>query len=69
MENITIKKLENYSDVLTIDEVAEILRIGRSTAYGMAKRNEFPGIIRMSTGIIRVLKSEFIKDLEKRMVA
>ena len=34
--------LEQMPDVLTIDEVAKLLRIGRNTAYEMARRNRIP---------------------------
>ncbi|HET6350848.1 MAG TPA: helix-turn-helix domain-containing protein [Coriobacteriia bacterium] len=34
--------LDNAEEVLTISEVAKLLRIGRNTAYRMAKRKTIP---------------------------
>ena len=59
--------MERYPEVLTIKDVMDILRIGRSTVYAMVQRKELKAI-RLSNGIIRVLKSEFIKDVEKHIV-
>jgi len=36
--------LESLPDVLTIPEVARVLRIGRNTAYEAVRRNEIPAI-------------------------
>lgn len=32
--------LENYKDVVTTEELCDILRIGRSSAYGLLHRGE-----------------------------
>ena len=37
----------SITDVLTIDELAELLRIGRSAAYEAVKRGEIPGVRRI----------------------
>ncbi len=34
--------LENYKDVLTVDNLCEILNIGRNTAYKMLQSGEIP---------------------------
>jgi len=36
--------LEKYKDVLTVDELREILRIGRSSAYSLIKTNRIKHI-------------------------
>ncbi len=36
------RKLEDMPDFLTIEEVAEILRIGRNSAYAAAHKGVFP---------------------------
>jgi excisionase family DNA binding protein len=38
-------------DLLTISEAATRLRLGRSTVYGMAQRNELP-VIRFATRVL-----------------
>ena len=54
--------LEEYKDVLTIDDVCHILRIGRNKAYQMLKTGEIPNkkkrhkYIIPKQGVIRYLK-------------
>ncbi len=34
--------LEKYKDVLTINDICEILKIGRNTAYKLLQNNDIP---------------------------
>ncbi|MBO5342210.1 MAG: helix-turn-helix domain-containing protein [Lachnospiraceae bacterium] len=36
--------LINYNDVLTIDEVCEVLRLGKNTVYGLIKDGTLPSM-------------------------
>jgi excisionase family DNA binding protein len=38
-------------DVLTVDELAERLRIGRRAAYEAVRRGEIPGVVRVGRSI------------------
>lgn len=38
------KMLEKYDDVLTVGDVAELLRIGRNAAYNLVKTSEIKSI-------------------------
>lgn len=40
----TVKKIEEYDDVLTVEEVREILKIGRNSVYKMLKNNTIKNI-------------------------
>ena len=37
---------------LTVEEAAELLGIGRSLAYELAQRGEFPGVIRLGRRLV-----------------
>lgn len=52
--------------LLTLEEVAAELRIGRSTAYLMAQRGELP-VCRFGSKLIRVPREEFDRWLAKRV--
>lgn len=47
-------------DFLTLDEVAEILRIGKRTAYELARTGQLGGATKVG-GSWRILTSEFDK--------
>jgi excisionase family DNA binding protein len=55
--------LEKYKDVLTINDICEILKIGKNTAYGLLKSGEIPNrklagkYIIPKIGIIRFIES------------
>jgi excisionase family DNA binding protein len=36
--------LENYRDVLTVKEVAEVLRIGKNAAYSLVRDNKIKSV-------------------------
>ena len=42
-------RLEDLPEILTVDELAQVLRVGRSTAYAIARRLRVPGL-----GVVRV---------------
>lgn len=54
--------LTEYPDVLTVPEVAKILRISRSSAYHLIQCGEIPG--HRTGGNVRVIKSKLIRHLE-----
>ena len=52
------KRFDDYNDILTVDEVAELLQIERKTAYAHVRSGEIPAwrigrSIRISKDIIR----------------
>lgn len=59
MENLTTKNIEDFPPVLTIADIQSILRIGKSAAYELAKRKDFPKLPIAKP--IRIPKSEFLK--------
>jgi excisionase family DNA binding protein len=59
--------IEDLPILLTVDEVAKIMRVGRSNVYEMARRKEIP-VYRVSEGRIRIPRDEFFAWLEKRRV-
>ena len=40
----TVKKLEEYNDALTVEELRTLLRIGRTSAYKMLKDNTIKSV-------------------------
>ncbi len=51
--------INSLPEVLTIKEVMEILRIGKSSAYALARRKDFPKL--PIDKPIRIPKIEFLK--------
>ncbi len=49
-------------EVLTVDEVAALLRVNRKTVYAAVKRGEIPGVRRVG-GTIRVLRNAVVNWL------
>lgn len=39
------------SEVLTVDEVADLLRVDRKTVYEAIRRRELPGVVRVGRAI------------------
>lgn len=54
--------LEKYKDVLTVDDICDILHIGRNLAYDLLQAKEIPNKKVRNKYIIP--KSNFIKYLE-----
>ena len=50
--------------ILTIEEVAGFLRIGRATAYRAARRGELPGCVRLGK-TLRVSRDRLLAWLEQ----
>ncbi|WP_338833986.1 hypothetical protein MHLNE_03570 [Moorella humiferrea] len=61
----TVKKLEtdDLPPVLTVPEVARLLRIGRAAAYELANRKDFPTIRVGRT--IRIPREPLLRWMEK----
>ena len=55
--------LNKYSDVLTVEELCEVLRIGKNTAYKLLKNNEIKSV--KIGKIYKIPKKSVIKYLEK----
>lgn len=53
--------LEKYNDILTINDICEILHIGKNSAYKMLKNNDIPN--RIICGKYRIPKQKLIEYL------
>lgn len=51
--------LDEYPDVLTVDDLKSILRVGRNKAYDMVKSNRIPSI---RTGNNYRISKDAVKD-------
>ena len=47
---VTMAMFENYSDVVTVEQLAEMLKIGRNTAYELVRAGIIPSV-RVGRGI------------------
>lgn len=56
--------LNNYGDVITVPELAKILRVGRNTAYNLIKDGEIKSV-RVKTQI-RIPKSSVVDFLNSQ---
>ena len=54
--------LENYKDILTIDDVCAILKVGKSAAYGLLRSGEIPN--RKLAGKYIIPKIGIVKFIE-----
>lgn len=54
------------NDLMTVDEVITLLRIGRSTIYQNMKKGLFPKPIRLTTRTIRFLRKDIMDWLESK---
>jgi len=57
----------NYPDVLTVKQIAELLRIGRNSAYELVRSGEIESVTIGRQ--IRVLKANVISFVSKGMAA
>lgn len=56
--------LEAEPLVMTVEEVAVLLRVNKKTVYDAIKRREFPGVRRIG-GTIRVARAAVLRWLEE----
>lgn len=54
------------NDLLTVDEVITLLRIGRSTLYQNMKKGLFPKPIHLTSRTIRFLRKDIMDWLESK---
>lgn len=54
------------SDLMTVNEVAELLRIGRSTIYLNMEKGLFPKPIHLSPRTVRFLRKDIMSWLESK---
>lgn len=60
-----LNKMTNDIEVLTVDEVAAMLKIEPRTIYRKVEDNEIPGVFRVGpTGSIRFVKEEILKWIQ-----
>jgi len=60
---VTMAMFENYSDVVTVEQLSEMLKIGRNTAYELVRANIIPSV-RVGRGI-RIPKTAIITYLNQ----
>ena len=51
--------------LLTVDEMAALLRISRTKSYEICRRSDFPGVIRLGRSI-RIVKSQLLSWLHSQ---
>ncbi|HHY52470.1 MAG TPA: helix-turn-helix domain-containing protein [Clostridiales bacterium] len=61
INNGNLSTLDNYGDVLTIPELAKILRVGRNTAYSLVNSGEIKSV--RVRNQIRIPKSSILEYL------
>jgi len=52
-------------ELLTIEETAHLLRVGRSTAYAMAASGEMPGLLRLGRSL-RVVRRRLLAWVDQQ---
>ena len=57
---MTEKEIENMPTLLTVSEMAQVLRIGRNSAYELVYQKNFP-ILKLGPKKIRVPKGELLQ--------
>jgi excisionase family DNA binding protein len=58
----TTTSLDELPDVLTVEQYAAVLRIGRKQGYSAVARGEVPGVIRIGRSI-RISKAAVVAQL------
>ena len=61
--SMTDREIKEMPSLLTVKEVAQVLRIGRNAAYELIYRDNFP-VLRLGPKKIRVPKNELIRWIE-----
>ena len=61
-EGAAVEASEQLAPVLTVDEVAALLRVNRKTVYDAIKRGQIPGVRRIG-GTIRVSRDALLRWL------
>ncbi len=56
--------IEDYPEVMTVEELAELLRIERKTIYHLIQKGEIPGVRRIGKQI-RISRSAVLRYLEE----
>ena len=57
---MTEKEIENMPTLLTVSEMAQVLRIGRNSAYELVYQKNFP-ILKLGPKNIRIPKGELLQ--------
>jgi excisionase family DNA binding protein len=57
---MTEKEIENMPTLLTVSEMAQVLRIGRNSAYELVYQKNFP-ILKLGQKNIRIPKGELLQ--------
>lgn len=58
--------VRNLPDVLTVEDVAAVLRIEESTVRNACRDGTMPGAFKQGAKLWRVKKSELLRDIERR---
>lgn len=64
IENKTVLRIEDLPDLITVEEAASYLRIGRNNMYDQAKKPGFPKILLGRRIGIRIPKKAFLNWVE-----
>lgn len=62
---MTEKEINEMPSLLTVKEVAKVLRIGRNAAYDLVYKNDFP-VLRLGPKKIRVPKKELLRWIHEK---
>lgn len=62
---MTEKEINEMPSLLTVKEVAKVLRIGRNAAYDLVYKNNFP-VLRLGPKKIRVPKKELLRWIHEK---
>lgn len=62
---MTENEINEMPSLLTVKEVAKVLRIGRNAAYDLVYKNNFP-VLRLGPKKIRVPKKELLRWIHEK---